>query len=100
MSTPIHVRNLPAAATEAQIRRLFWGFGRVSSVSIRKTDAAHAEGSVEMSVDQDAANAVLVLQGSHMGSQALDFSLGQHGADEVSWDGRAGGLSSRIHGQG
>jgi len=99
MSTPVYIRNLPAATTEAQLRRLFWGFGRVSSVRIRQTDAAHAEGSVEMSVDQDASNAVLVLQGSHMASQTLDFSLQRHVAGEVSWDGRSGGLSSRIHGQ-
>lgn len=98
MSTPVFVRNLPAATTEAQLRRLFWGFGRLSSVRIDRTDAAHAEGSVEMAVERDASNAVTVLQGSHMGSRTLDLSLQRHVAGEVSWDGRSGGLSSRIHG--
>jgi hypothetical protein len=99
MSTPVYVRNLPAATTEVQLRRLFWGFGRVSSVTISLTDAAHAEGSVEMSVGKDASNAVLVLQGSRIGTRTLDLSLQRHDAGEVSWDGRSGGLSLRIHGQ-
>ncbi len=97
MSTPVYIRNLPPTTTEIQLRRLFWGFGRVRSVSIRQTDATHAEGSVDLASEQAASTVALVLQGSHLGNRTLDVSITRPEADEASWDGRSGGLSSQVH---
>ena len=99
MSTPIYVSNLPANATDADLRGLFRHYGRVTSVSIKPAHAAFTEGTVEMFSDRDAAGAVLALRSSHIDSRAMSFSLQQRRADEVSWDGRSGGISSQVHWQ-
>jgi RNA recognition motif-containing protein len=70
----IYVGNLPASATETDVRNLFKEFGRVASVNIltdMETGQSKGFGFVEMDDHNDAHRAIKKLHEQHFMSQVI-----------------------------
>lgn len=73
----IFVGNFPFTITEEYLRERFEAYGKVESVSIvtdKETGRARGFAFVEMTDDQEAANAIAGLNGSDSGGRPLNVS--------------------------
>lgn len=73
----IFVGNFPFTVTEEYLRQRFEEFGKVDSVALvtdKDTGRARGFAFVEMSDDQEAANAIAGLNGSDSGGRPLNVS--------------------------
>lgn len=77
MAKKLFVGGIPFSATEQELRDHFAQAGAVESASIimdRATGRSKGFGFVEMSTDEEAANAVAKLNGSDLGGRTINVS--------------------------
>jgi RNA recognition motif-containing protein len=71
MSKRIYLRNLPAAATEKEIRRLVGRFGRIESI---RMSPGRGGGSCYVEMTSGADEAIQALHQTDMGGRALNVN--------------------------
>jgi len=92
--TSIYVGNLPATATEEDLRQAFAQYGAVSSVSIikdRETGRPRGFAFVEMNDGNEAANAIKGLNLAEIGGRSVTVSEARPKADRPRRGGGGGG---------
>ena len=100
MGRKLYVGNLPFSATEDSLKEAFTKFGTVETVAIitdRDTGQSRGFGFVELSSDQEAAEAVGKMNTAEMDGKTLKVSMalakeprGGSGASRGNGDGRDG----------
>ena len=100
MGRKLYVGNLPFSATEDSLKEAFTKFGTVETVAIvtdRDTGQSRGFGFVELSSDQEAAEAVGKMNSAEMDGRTLKVSMalakeprGGSGASRGNGDGRDG----------
>ncbi len=78
MGKKLYVGNLPFSATEDSLKEAFSKFGTVETVAIvtdRNTGESRGFGFIELSSDQEAAEAVGKMDNAEMGGRTLKVSL-------------------------
>ena len=79
MPTMLHVHRLPVSTTDAELRRLFEGVGRVVNCDVvtdGSTRASKAIGFVEMATVQEARRAIDQLHGKELAGRVIYVSEG------------------------
>jgi len=74
----LYVSNLGFKVTDNDLRKLFEGFGQVSSAKIitdRETGRSRGFGFVEMDSEKDATSAMTKLNGKEMDGRAISVSV-------------------------
>ncbi len=97
MARKLYVGNLPFSATEDSIKQAFSKFGTVETVVIvidRDTGQSRGFGFVELSSDQEAAEAVGKMNSAQMDGRTLKVSIA------MAKESRGGAGSSRGNGDG
>lgn len=99
MSKRLYVGNLPYNLTEADLRDVFAESGNVAEVKVvldRETGRPRGFAFVEMSTDEEAANAIKILNGREVQGRAMNVSE----ARERAGGGGGGGGGRGGHGHG
>ena len=97
MGKKLYVGNLPFSATEDSLKEAFAKFGTVESVAIvtdRDTGQSRGFGFVELSSDQEAAEAVGKMNSAEMDGRTLKVSIA------MAKESRGGPGASRGNGAG
>ena len=94
MSQKIYVGNLGYSISDASLSTKFSQFGTVSSAKVimdRDTNRSKGFGFVEMSTDDEAANAIRLLNGSELDGRAMNVSEAKPQAPRTGGGGGGGG---------
>jgi cold-inducible RNA-binding protein len=80
MGQRLYVGNLPFSATEDSLKEVFLRFGTVESVTIitdKETGQSKGFGFLELSTQQEAANAIAKMNGTEMDGRTLKVAQAQ-----------------------
>ena len=100
--TKLYVGNLPFSATEDSVRELFAAHGTVEKVALindRDTGQPRGFGFVEMSNNEEAQKAISGMNGSQLGSRAINVNEARPKEARAGAGGR-GGFGGRGGGGG
>jgi RNA recognition motif-containing protein len=98
MGNKLYVGNLPFSATEDSLQQLFAQAGKVESATIitdRDTGRSKGFGFVEMSTEQEAADAISKFNGTDMGGRSITVNEARPKAPREGGFGGGGGGRDR-----